>query len=196
MKTDFLRCDRCETILGGTVVNTPQPVPCPSCQTLLLTQVFPAFFRPAGAEEPRQEAVSSDEDASCYFHPRKKAVVPCANCGRFLCALCDLEFENRHLCPTCVETSRTKASAADKAIVREHMRYDYQALMLTAFPFFWWTAPITAPLGLYYALRYWNGPKQALIPRTHARQIIAIVLAVLQLGVWVVFIGASLTGRG
>lgn len=195
MKTDFLRCERCETILGGVAVNTPELVPCPSCQTLLLTQVYPAFFRAGAEAEQRQETVASDEDASCFFHPRKKAVVPCASCGRFLCALCDLEFEDRHLCPTCVEAGRTKASAADKVFVREHMRYDYQALMLTAIPFFWWTAPITAPLALYYALRYWNGPKQALIPRTHARQIIAIILAFLQLGVWVVAIGAGLTNH-
>ena len=39
-------------------------------------------------------------------------------------------------------------------------------------------------MALYYALRYWKLPAQALIPRSHARQILAIVLATAQLLFW------------
>ncbi len=190
MPTDYLRCGQCETILGGDVVNTPAPVPCPACQTLLLTRVFPAFFRAPSAGEQRQETIASDEEASCFFHPSKKAVVPCANCGRFLCGLCDLEIDGRHLCPTCVAASGGKGGGGAKLLAREHIRYDSRALTLAVGgTVIWYISLLTAPLAIYYATRYWNAPREALVPRSHARQIVALFLSVLQLMVWAIFIG-------
>src|SRR4029453_12242931 len=61
--------------------------PCPACGTLLEVEVFPAFHRSLPAVAAA-EAVLTDEEASCFFHPEKKAVVPCQACGRFLCLLC------------------------------------------------------------------------------------------------------------
>lgn len=190
MRTDYLRCEHCETILGGAVVNTPSLVPCPACQTLLLTRVFPAYFRASTAEEQRQETLGSDEDASCFFHPSKKAVVPCGNCGRFLCGLCDLAIDGHHLCPTCVEASRGKDGGTAKLFVREHIRHDYRALTLavlgTVIPYI---SLLTAPISIYYATRYWKTPLEAMVPRGHVRQIIALLLCVIQLTVWTVLAG-------
>lgn len=196
MDTDFLLCERCQTILTGEMVNTPRPRPCPGCGTSLLTRVFPAFFHPPAsqAHPSGQEAAASDEDASCFFHPRKKAVVDCANCGRFLCALCDLDVDGRHLCPTCVENSRGKGDATDKSFVREHYRYDYLASNLVVYaliPAIWFVSLVTAPLALYYVVRYWNSPRTAMIPRGHGRQIVAAILAVLQITAWLLFFAYS-----
>jgi hypothetical protein len=49
-------------------------------------------------------------DASCFFHPQKKAAVACESCGRFLCDLCDLEFDGRHICPNCLSAGRKKGA--------------------------------------------------------------------------------------
>ena len=192
MDTDFLHCERCQTILTGEMVNTPKPRPCPGCGTPLLARVFPAFFNPPASQvlPSRQETIASDEDASCFFHPRKKAVVDCANCGRFLCALCDLDVDGRHLCSTCVENSRGKGDATEKSFIREHYRYDYLATNLVVFPVIMWPISlVTAPVALYYVIRYWNSPKTAMIPRGHSRQIVAALLATLQIGAWLFYFG-------
>ena len=101
----ILQCDKCHTPLPGAAVNTLTPVACPACGAGLILQVFPAFLRPV-ARGRSSEALASQEDAGCFYHPHKKAVVPCEDCGRFLCALCDLEIDDRHACPVCVEIAR------------------------------------------------------------------------------------------
>ena len=103
--TPYLICDHCRTVLPTAVVNTSEPVACPGCHAPLLARVFPAFSR-AGTGGHASESVVSDEDASCFYHPRKKAVVPCVRCGRFLCALCDLEIDGQHLCPGCLSAAQ------------------------------------------------------------------------------------------
>ena len=197
MDTNFLHCERCQTILTGEMVNTPAPRPCPGCGTPLLARVFPAFFRPPDtrAIATGQDALASDEDASCFFHPRKKAAVDCASCGRFLCDLCDIELDDHHLCPTCVENSRGKGDATDKAFVREHYRYDQLALNMAILPMFlvfmWFASFITAPLTLYFVVRYWKTPRLAIIPRGHGRQILAGTLATLQIVGWITFFSST-----
>lgn len=194
----LLVCDKCKTILPGAVVNHTEPVACPGCFALLRAQVFPAFFRvqTAGAAA---ENVLSDEDASCFYHPAKKAVVPCGRCGRFLCALCDLELgPGQHVCPGCLNAGKAApgkpvASAAPLTAPvilppQRRVLHDQLALLLTVFPclfVFWYASILTAPVALFLVIRYWNEPRTAVLPRTRARLIVAGVLALLQIGGWI-----------
>ena len=190
-----LCCDRCRTALPDACFNTPAPVACPGCQAPLLVRVFPAFFH-APTVGRAAETVGSDEDASCFFHPRKKAVVPCGRCGRFLCALCDLDIGGRHLCPACVAdgpplTAVTTASGGHMAggeLANERFLYDRMALTLAAAPllFLWPVTLFTAPMALFYAVRYWNDPPRGLIPRRRSALIVAALLALLELAAWAV----------
>lgn len=91
--------------LKGELFNTPEMSRCPSCGVLIKADVFPALFRelPTGNSG---ETLLMDDEAACFYHPGKKAVVPCSVCGRFLCALCDIDFNGRHICPSCLETGK------------------------------------------------------------------------------------------
>ena len=186
----YLICDACRTALGGAVVNTPEPVACPGCHATLLARVFPAFFR-RQTDVAAAESVGSDEDASCFYHSRKKAVVPCAQCGRFLCALCDLEFDGRHLCPGCVGAARTaggQAALQNGLLFGNRTLHDKLALAMAALPLipiFWLFTIITAPIALFLAIRYWNEPRQSPLPRGRWRLVVALLLALGQCGFWV-----------
>ena len=183
----FLRCDKCQRFLPGAVVNTPAPVGCPACGAQLLVEVFPAFLRPV-TRGRASEALVSQEDAGCFYHPHKKAVVPCEDCGRFLCALCDLEIDARHVCPACVETARQGGRSLRTADQRT--LHDGVALTLAALGpmLFGWGSLITAPIALVMVVRYWNEPVRSPVPRSRARLIVAGLLALLEIAGWLTFL--------
>ena len=183
-----LSCDRCRTSLPDAFLNTPAPVACPGCHAPLLARVFPAFARGGIVPGHAAETVGSDEDAGCFFHPRKKALVSCARCGRFLCALCDLEIGGQHLCPTCV-TAATPGAAGPQALANEHVLYDQVALSLTTLPLLVWPFTLlAAPVALFFVVRYWNEPPRRLIPARRTKLVAAALLAALELAGWGVFV--------
>ena len=187
----LLVCDKCHTALPGAVVNTGEPVACPGCHAPLLAQVFPALFRPVKAGRAA-EKVLSDEDASCFYHPNKKAVVPCGRCGRFLCALCDIDLGgDRHFCPGCVEAARQSDGKNPQAValpVQRRMNHDQLALFIAVVPMLTiYFTLLTAPVALFLAIRYWNEPRRALVPRSRAWVVTAALFALLEIGAWVTF---------
>ena len=131
------------------------------------------------------DKVILDNEASCFYHPRKKAVVPCDSCGRFLCALCDVELHNQHLCPNCLESGKKKGKL--KHLDNQRTLYDNIALRLAVYPivlvFFWFFTVITAPIAIVVSIRYWNAPS-SLLPRTKVRFIVTIFLAGIQIVGW------------
>ena len=126
------------------------------------------------------------DEASCFYHPQKKAVVPCDSCGRFLCALCDVELHDEHLCPNCLESGRKKGNL--KHLDKERILYDNIALRVAIYPlilfFFWFVTIITAPAAIVLSIWYWKRPSSVL-PRTKIRFILAILIAFAQIGAWV-----------
>lgn len=187
--TPTLLCDKCRTVLPGALLNTPEPVACPGCHSALRARVFPAFSRPPAAARA-VESVASDEDASCFYHPRKKATVPCGRCGRFLCALCDLELDGRHLCPGCVEAGRKAADG--RSLLREglplpeRILHDSVALLLAWMPLLLWPFTLfTAPVALFLVVRYWNEPARSPVPRWRWRLVVAGGLSLVQIVGWV-----------
>lgn len=104
--------------------NFPGGADCSLCGQRVEVRVFPAVQSAAAGAQP--EAILGAEEAGCYYHPRNRASVPCDGCGRFLCALCDLPLDGRHLCPHCVETGvrGNKLAASDT----HRVHYDSMAL--------------------------------------------------------------------
>jgi hypothetical protein len=129
------------------------------------------------------EAVVVENEASCFYHPQKKAVLPCEGCGRFLCALCDCELHGQHFCPACLETGKKKGKI--KRLENERVLYDDLALALAVLPLliFYFTL-VTAPIALYIAIRYWNSPRSIVRRQTHWRFVIAIIFATLEIAGW------------
>ena len=188
----LLQCPKCRVWLLDGVFNRPDLTPCQSCGAPLQVEVFPALFRKIAPGESAQ-AVLVGGESSCFYHPQKKAVVPCAGCGRFLCALCDCELHGQHYCPACLETGKSKGKI--KNLENQRTRYDTVALALAILPvlFFYFTI-ITAPMTLFIAIRYWNAP-QSLVHRTWLRFSLAIMVALLQIAGWTAFFIALATHK-
>lgn len=182
MNTYPISCTKCNKALPREVYNRYEMAECPSCGVSLRVDVFPALFREHETGF-LGENIALETESSCFFHPQKRAVVPCAECGRFLCALCDIEFSGRHLCPQCLEVGGKKRTI--KSLENQRVLYDDIALALAIIPaIFVWPTIITAPMSLFIAIRHWKTPL-SIIPRTKFRFIIAMVLSGLQITGWV-----------
>lgn len=186
----MIACTKCKTALGRQAVNTFGLVSCPACKELIRADVYPALFRelPSGhTGDPLQV----DKEAGCFYHPGKKAVIACTACGRFLCALCDVELNDQHLCPACLEKGKTKRKI--KNLENHRVCYDKIALFvaLVSMLFIWFTI-FAAPIVLYMVIRYWNAPN-SIIPRTKIRFILAFGLACVQMGGWILFFATLIT---
>jgi hypothetical protein len=190
MQSPLVQCPKCRAWLLEGVFNRPDLVPCPTCGVPVQIEVFPALFRPL-ATGREGEVVMVEGESSCFYHPNKKAVLPCQGCGRFLCALCDCELHGQHFCPACLEAGKTKGKI--KSIENERTLYDSIALALAIVPMLiFYLTFITAPMALFVAIRYWNKPR-SIVHHTRLRYILAIVLAGLQIAGWVAMIVAMST---
>ena len=176
-----LQCPKCQASLTEVYLNRPTLLPCLLCGAPLQVEVFPALFRRI-APGSAGEALVVENEASCFYHPQKKASRPCDACGRFLCALCDCELHGEHFCPACLESGKRKGKI--KRLENERTLYDNIALALALFPLliFYFTI-ITAPMSLFMAIRYWNAPRSIVHP-TRLRLVLAIILASLQMVGW------------
>ena len=177
----MINCPKCNASLQGDVLDTWRLTVCPACGVVMQAAVFPAMFR-----EP-QPLTSGDTlvlegEASCFYHPKKKAVVPCAACGRFICALCDVELNRQHLCPSCLEKGKRKRKF--KNLENHRTLYDSIALSLAIVPMlFIFPTIITAPMVIFIVIRYWKAPT-SILPRTKIRFILAFMIAGLQITGW------------
>jgi hypothetical protein len=163
------------------MLNTGEPVSCPACGKAVLAAVFPAQFRPLSVGKAG-ETILIEGEAGCFYHADKKAVVPCADCGRFLCALCDVELNGRHLCPNCLETGRLKGRLTE--IEHRRVLYDSAALTMSLVPLLVWPVTlVTAPIAMFLAVQSWRKPG-SLLPRTRIRAYLAILIGLLQMGGW------------
>jgi hypothetical protein len=151
-----IQCPKCKARLLETAFNQPDLLPCPACGSPLQVEVFPALFRRI-APGRDAEAVMVEGESSCFYHPQKKAIVPCDACGRFLCALCDCEVKGRHLCPGCLETGQKRKNLEGLETVR--VLHSRQALLLSILPLF-----ITGLAAIYVALRYRKEPGSLVAP--------------------------------
>jgi hypothetical protein len=174
-------CSRCDTRLALEAVNTAALATCSACGATLQADVYPALFNGL-ASGHTGDRLQSQQEAGCFYHPDKRAQRPCSACGRFMCALCDIELEGRHLCPACLE--KGKSSEQISQLVDRRVCYDQIALLVAFLPIFMvWVTIVTAPIALYLSIRYWNTPT-SIVPRTRIRFVVAIVLSALQMFVW------------
>jgi hypothetical protein len=186
-------CTKCWTPLSAEFLNIDDYRACPKCASAVRVEVFPAYFREV-AKGSAGEALLADTEASCFYHPQKRAAVVCSECGRFLCALCDLELEGKHFCASCLEAAKEKNKIA--SIENKRQLYDDMALALVLFgliPFFIYLTIVTAPIAIFLAIKHWNTPSSIVRKRRRIRLTIAIVLASLQLLGWIALVGFVVT---
>src|SRR5579871_6371055 len=150
---------------------------CRGCGRTILAAVFPAIESTRAGALP--EAVESETEASCFYHPDSRAAIPCDECGRFLCRLCELEIGGRHLCPQCFQSGAASEKIAN--VVTSRTMYDSIAIALVTWPIlFWPMLLVSAPAALFLIVRRWRAPG-SLVPRTRARYYIAGLIALAEI---------------
>jgi hypothetical protein len=185
MNTSLVACSKCKTLLLDDVFNIGKFGRCPNCNASLQIQVFPALFRQF-APGRQAETVVEESESSCFYHPGKRASLPCDACGRFLCALCDCELNEQHFCPGCLESGRKKGKI--KKLENQRTLYDNMALTLAIYPLLiFWLTIVTAPISIYLVIRHWNTPT-SIVHRSKVRFIFALIIASLQIAGWIIAI--------
>ena len=170
-----LYCPACRAPLLPDMLNRPGLSRCPACRARLAIDAYPALlegFRPGQAAR----RIVTDDEAGCFYHPGKQAVVACDECGRFLCSLCDLEIGGRHICPQCVGAGEQARPGA--VLDNQRFLYDTFALWMAVLPL------VVSPLvSLFVTARRWGKPG-SLVRRSRWRFAVAIPIALTQLALW------------
>jgi hypothetical protein len=104
----------------------------------------------------------------------------CDHCGRFLCALCDLEVAGEHLCPACLSQGKDGSGVSRQN--RGYTRHDMVALGLTIWPFLIFPPLIvlSAPIAIYYSFRHYKTPL-SILPVRRWRFPLAILFAFIEI---------------
>src|SRR5437773_7768163 len=156
MTATSITCSKCHLPLPEAGINTGDFIQCPFCSVAIQTEVFPALFKPVQTGRAG-ETILVEGEASCFYHPAKRAAVPCATCGRFLCALCDIELNGQHVCPVCLETGKQKGKLSE--LENKRTLHDNAALLLATVPAILWPLTlltfVTAPAAIVLAVRAW-----------------------------------------
>lgn len=182
MSSGLVLCLSCGGHLPADFENADGFAPCPNCQNRVRVFAFPALRR-MGTSTAAAPAIESGE-ASCFYHPAKQALVTCDTCGRFLCALCDVDIGQSHCCPACLESGKRKGKL--EVVQNRSVLYDGLALALAFAPLlFWPLTVVTAPAALFVVVRYWRKPL-SILPRTRIRFVIAALFALAQICGWAV----------
>jgi hypothetical protein len=145
---------------------------CPSCANRLQACLWPVI------RQNTKAAVALSDQATCFFHPDKAFQACCQRCGRFVCALCDLQLGAEHVCPACFERGRSDSGiGAHKAEWRHRdVLYDSIALMLGwVWILFWPTIVAAIPSVITLHVKYRKAPRSYLIPRSGWRFWVAYV---------------------
>lgn len=179
-------CPRCTSPLPDWLLRDSHiDSLCPQCQAPLEVYSFPALYRPPEKLDLSQLALS-EGDACCYEHSTKKASSLCSNCGRFLCALCEVPIGNEILCPDCV--NRQKAPSHQAALETQRTLYDSIALALATWPLLiFYFVVITAPLSVGVAIYGWKRPT-SIVRRSRWRLYAALGISTLEIAGIVAFV--------
>jgi hypothetical protein len=174
-----IHCLNCSHVIPRDYWNDLEETTCRGCGERVRARVFPAFdrVRPENAAAAR---IQAEGDSSCFYHPTNQAAIACDDCGRFLCTLCDLDVDGRHLCPACLD----RGVFVEKAASLEERRtlYDSIALHLVTWPVVTvWFPIFTAPTAIFLIFRHWKTP-MSILPRTRVRLWIALLLGILEVG--------------
>lgn len=174
-------CGACRSPLTPERLSLDAPFSCETCGTFHLGEVFPAFHRELPAGAPGED-VEAPGEATCFTHPRKRAVGACGRCGAFVCRLCDLPVPGERLCPRCLDTGVAKKTIPRLETGRLlHGRIAFSLATLPLLIFYF--TLLTAPAAIFVAIRYWKAPRSLVRP-SRAGHVAAIVLGLAQLVGW------------
>lgn len=135
---------------------------CPYCEKRLHIRVW-------GSVQQNTNTVAAISDqATCFFHPDKAFQACCRRCGRFVCALCDLQLGAEHVCPTCFERGRANSGVEGATAEWRHRDVLYDSIAVTigwGWILFWPVIVAAFPAAIFLHVKYRKAPRSYLIPR-------------------------------
>lgn len=147
-------------------------ISCPSCANRLQACLWPVVRQNTNA------AAALSDQATCFFHPDKAFQSCCRRCGRFVCALCDLQLGAEHVCPACFERGRADSGAEAGKAEWRYRDVLYDSIALTAgwgWILFWPVFVAAVPSVIVLHVKYRKAPRSYLIPRSGWRFWVAYV---------------------
>jgi hypothetical protein len=187
MRNPDPECPGCGRPLPGDPNELAGLEACPHCHGALAVLVLPSFGH-GSIVGTAAERTTADDDAACFFHPAKKAIVPCDRCGRFLCGLCDLPVAGEHVCPTCLANVQKLEGVT--GIGRPRIRWDIVVWSLVLLPLVACTlfSPITGLVSAGVAIWGLRSPPSR-VNRSHAWLTAGLIAGLLEAGggilVWI-----------
>jgi hypothetical protein len=153
----------CPSCAGDVVPVETGWQSCPYCEKRMQIRIWPIIRQNTNA------ATALSDQATCFFHPDKAFQACCQRCGRFVCALCDLQLGAEHVCPACFERGCAHSGAeAGKAEWRyQDVLYDSIALTVGwGWILFWPVIVAAIPTVIVLHVKYRKTPRSYLIPRS------------------------------
>jgi hypothetical protein len=135
---------------------------CPYCQKQLQIRVWSV------ARQNTNAAAALSDQATCFFHPDKAFQACCQRCGRFVCALCDLQLGSEHVCPSCFERGRAVSGVEASKAEWRHRDVLYDSIAVTigwGWILFWPLIVAAIPAAIFLHVKYRKAPRSYLIPR-------------------------------
>jgi hypothetical protein len=174
-----IHCTRCSASLPVWVIKAGDAAMCPSCNASLIVRVFPALLAARPKLNPDDLRIEAGE-ASCFYHLSKRAAASCAQCGRFVCALCAVDFDGATWCPGCMADAQSGKKHAK--LENRRLLWDSIALGAATWPFvtLLWPALPGSLATIFISIRYWKRPT-SLVPRMKWRFVLAILIALAEL---------------
>jgi hypothetical protein len=156
-----ISCPSCQGTITPLVTEDGTQV-CIFCHTKLQIRLW------AVARQSANVAPAFSDQSTCFFHPDKAFQACCQRCGRFLCALCDLQLGAQHVCPTCFDRGRADSGAEAASTDWRHRDVLYDSIAVSlgwGWILFWPTFVAALPAAIYLHVKYRKAPRAYLIPR-------------------------------
>jgi hypothetical protein len=153
----------CPSCAGDVVPTEIGWQTCSYCEKRLQIHVWPVVRQNTNA------ATALSDQATCFFHPDKAFQVCCRRCGRFVCALCDLQLGAEHVCPICFERGRADSGAEASKAEWRYRDVLYDSIALTVgwgWILFWPTIVAAIPTVIFLHVKYRKAPRSYLIARS------------------------------
>jgi hypothetical protein len=136
---------------------------CPYCGERLQIWLWPTMRHNTSA------TAAMPDQATCFFHPDKAFHACCQRCGRFVCALCDLQLGAEHVCPTCFERGRADTGLTGGQAEWRHRDVLYDSIALAigwCWIIFWPVIVAALPAAIFLHVKYRRALRSYLIPRS------------------------------
>lgn len=184
-----LPCPKCRRTLEAISWHSTERGRCWRCKEDFEFRGFPALT--AARQRVVPQAVLVAEHATCFYHGQNQAEAVCESCGRFVCAVCAVDFGGRRVCPPCIAAVKT----SDAQAVSQRTLFDGIALALAGLPILFWPLTVlTAPVALGVAIIGWRKPR-SLVGGGRTKLVLAGLLALIQIGIWCVVLFALWTRK-